>query len=68
MNVTFKQGLTGFMGARLLRLNTYAFPPEFRSITIAYLVHLRHSTQITDNGIGKRHLVSLRLKPTKNAF
>jgi hypothetical protein len=50
------------------RLNTFYIFIETRSITICSLVHVRYSLQITDNGIGKRHLVSLRLKLSKNAF
>ena len=68
MNVSFKQGAQGFYGLLVHRLNTLHIFTETRSITSSHLVHLRYLTQITGNRIGKRHLVSLRLKLSKNAF
>jgi hypothetical protein len=58
----------GILWVTVHRLNTLHIFTETRSITSGRLVDLRYSTQITDNGIGKRHLVSLRLKLSKNAF
>ena len=42
--------------------------PKQRTITTPSLVHLRYLTRITDNGFGKRYLVSLRPELSKNAF
>jgi hypothetical protein len=45
-----------------------AFSPNQRTSTSNHLVHVPYRVQITDNGLGKRLLVSLRREPFKNAF